>query len=144
MEGLVGKVLHGEALWHGPGGPIDLGKRHYGLRQSSQMHARLWTGCRRSLRATSGIRILEDLREQPWRDVLISAGRREGDELAGFGSRMEEVAAPARGDREVGEKEKGEKKEVKEKEKKKKKGKKRKRARSSSTTSSEVKYKAEQ
>ena len=58
MEGLVGKVLHGEALWHGPGGPIDLGKRHYGLCQSSHMHARLWTGCRRSgsasLRATSG------------------------------------------------------------------------------------------
>ena len=97
-----------------------------------------------------GLRSLEEIRDLPWRDVLVNAGRKEEDELAGLRGRMEGMAAPAVVDPGAGGKAGGEAQEVevKEKEKKKKVKKKKKRARSpssssqSSSTSSEVKYKA--
>ena len=97
-----------------------------------------------------GIRTLEEIRDLLWRDVLVSAGRREEDELAGLRGRMEDLPAPAGADPGAEDRPKEEDREVQDKEKKKKKKskKKKKRARSpsstsqSSSTSSEAKHKA--
>ena len=98
-----------------------------------------------------GLRSLEEIRDLPWRDVLLSAGRQEEDELAGLRGRVDKIATPAVADPGAGEKDEKEaqKEPEKEKKKKKKEKKKKKRARSSSSsasssTSSGVRHKAVQ
>lgn len=76
---------------------------------------------------------LEDLDGMPWRDVLVSASPRDGDELAGLRSRMEALPGVVGGDggatASKGEKDDGKKKDKK-KTKKKKRQRSRKRSRS--------------
>ena len=79
---------------------------------------------------------LDELAGHPWRDVLVSAVPRDGDELAGLRGRMEDLPIPPGGEGAPAVK-KGEKDEakVKDKKKRKKKRSRRGRKRSSSTES---------
>ena len=53
-----------------------------------------------------GIRTLEELRDHPWRDVLVKVAAGEEDELAALRGRMEDLPGPAAEGREAGAKEK--------------------------------------